>query len=76
MSRAEVLEHNEPLEAFFAGLLNFYNHYCMILFGGNFIRRQMMMVAGTPLSLLYFALYNPKHLKNCSRLWLISLRNI
>ena len=23
---AEVLEHNQPLEAFPAGLLNFYNH--------------------------------------------------
>ena len=28
MSCAEVLEHDEPLEAFSAGLLNFYNHYC------------------------------------------------
>ena len=28
MSCAEVLEHSKPLEAFFEGLLNFYNHYC------------------------------------------------
>ena len=27
MSCAEVLEHDQPLEAFSAGLLNFYNHY-------------------------------------------------
>ena len=26
MSYAEVLEHDQPLEAFPAGLLNFYNH--------------------------------------------------
>ena len=26
MSYAEVLEHDQPLEAFSAGLLNFYNH--------------------------------------------------
>ena len=26
MSCAEVLEHDQPLEAFSAGLLNFYNH--------------------------------------------------
>ena len=26
MSCAEVLEHNQPLEAFSAGLLNFYHH--------------------------------------------------
>ena len=26
MSHAEVLEHDQPLEAFSAGLLNFYNH--------------------------------------------------
>ena len=28
MSCAEVLEHDQPLQAFSAGLLNFYNHYC------------------------------------------------
>ena len=26
MSYAEVLEHDQPLEVFSAGLLNFYNH--------------------------------------------------
>ena len=26
MSYTEVLEHDQPLEAFSAGLLNFYNH--------------------------------------------------
>ena len=26
MSCAEVLEHDQPLKAFSAGLLNFYNH--------------------------------------------------
>ena len=39
----------------------------MILYGVDFIQRQMMMVAGTPPSLHYFALYSPKHLKNCSK---------
>ena len=31
MSCEEVLEQDQPLEAFSAGLLNFYNHTCMIL---------------------------------------------
>ena len=79
MSCAEVIEHSEPLEAFSEGLLNFYNHYCkscMLLSGANFIQRQMMMVASTPRSLHYFALYSLNRLKKCSSLWLIRLRSI